>query len=101
MNSKSLSKFAFTQLSSDGRVYLIAPIHQLNEIKIHFFENHLYPSRVCLVKPKPYKEPHRVLLEFRREKIEPVVDTIVIENDTRHEYTDDYKKLTREFYTIF
>ena len=101
LNSKSLSKFAFTQLSSNGRVYLIAPIHQLNEIKIHFFENHLYPTRVCLVKPKPYKEPHRVLLEFRREKIEPVVDTIVIENDTRHDYTDDYKKLTREFYTIF
>ena len=74
---------------------------QLNEIKLHFLENHFHFSKVSYVKPKPYKEPHRVLLEFKREKTEPAVHTIVIENDNRHEYSDDYKKLTREFYTIF
>ena len=101
LNSKSLSKFASNQLSSNGKLCLIAPFDQLNETKIHFLENHFHFSKVCLVKPKPYKEPHRVLLEFKREKTEPSVHTIVIENDNRHEYSDDYKKLTREFYTIF
>ena len=101
LNSKSLSKFASNQLSSNGKLCLIAPFDQLNETKIHFLENHFHISKICLVKPKPNKEPHRALLEFKREETEPTVHTIVIENDTRHEYTDDYKKLTREFYTIF
>ena len=54
LNSKSLSKFRFP-ISSDGRVYLIAPIHQLNELKSIF--RNVSTFKVCLVKPKPYKEP--------------------------------------------
>ena len=50
LNSKSLSKFAFTQLSSNGRVYLIAPIHQLNEIKTPFSKTSSPPFKGLLRK---------------------------------------------------
>ena len=58
--------------------------------------------RECDVYPKPNKVPHRILLEFSRTKNKQIInESLVIEMAGRHNYSDDYKKLTREFYTIF
>jgi len=55
----------------------------------------------CFVKPIPVKEPHRLLLEFSFKKQITQESEIVIENGTRHHYTNEYKKLTEEFYLSF
>ena len=34
-------------------------------------------------------------------KIETQNENLIIEENGRHQYSKDYKKLTREFYTIF
>jgi tRNA1Val (adenine37-N6)-methyltransferase len=51
--------------------------------------------------PKPNKNPHRLLIELSKTKKTFESQSLIIENDGRHNYTDNYKKLTREFYTIF
>jgi tRNA1(Val) A37 N6-methylase TrmN6 len=44
----------------------------------------------------------RHLLEFRRNPAGQVQESeMAIEKDTRHEYTDEYMELTRDFYLAF
>ena len=58
--------------------------------------------RECAVYPKPNKSPHRILIEFSRSENKQLIkESLVIEEAGRHNYSEDYKKLTREFYTIF
>ncbi len=45
--------------------------------------------------------PKRVLLEFSKNTAETVEERIVIEKCERHDYTDQYKALTKDFYLNF
>ena len=64
----------------------------------------LYLRKKTLVYPKPGAEVKRVVGEFVRIKNEECriknVDVVelTIETDVRHQYTDDYIRLTKDFY---
>jgi len=57
----------------------------------------LYPARICTVQGTPESPIKRVLLEFTFTNKEPEQTSLVIETE-RHNYTDSYKKLTKDFY---
>lgn len=59
-------------------------------------------NRLGFLKSKPNKKAHRVLMEFRMEKIPVEISKqeIIIKNEL-NEYTPQFKALTRGFYTIF
>jgi len=101
LNIAEIAKFSSKKISDKGRICLVLPISSLEEVKLIFAKFHLELIRICYVKPKPHKQPHRVLLEFGKQKQSLQKEKITIENEGRHNYTDDYKNLTREFYTIF
>ena len=101
LNITEIAKFSTQKISDKGRVCLILPISSLEEVKLIFAKFQLELIRICFVKPKPHKQPHRILLEFGKQKQSLQKETITIENEGRHNYTEDYKNLTREFYTIF
>ncbi len=101
LNITEIAKFSTQKISDKGRVCLILPISSLDEVKLIFAKFQLELIRICFVKPKPHKQPHRILLEFGKQKQSLQKETITIENEGRHNYTEDYKNLTREFYTIF
>ena len=101
LNITEIAKFSTQKISNKGRVCLILPISSLDEVKLIFAKFQLELIRICFVKPKPHKQPHRILLEFGKQKQSLQKETITIENEGRHNYTEDYKNLTREFYTIF
>ena len=43
-----------------------------------------------------------MVLEFRRKHVESIEESeMAIERDRRHEYTDDYRELTQDFYLAF
>ena len=65
-------------------------------------KNGITSIRECSVYPKPNKSPHRILIEFSKTENKKIKkESLVIEKYGRHNYSEDYKKLTREFYTIF
>ena len=101
LNITEIAKFSTQKISNKGRVCLILPISSLEEVKLIFAKFNLELIRICYIKPKPHKQPHRILLEFGKQKQSLQKETITIENEGRHNYTEDYKNLTREFYTIF
>jgi len=57
----------------------------------------LYPKRITRVKGNPASEIKRSLLEFTFAKSDPTINRLTIEQE-RHQYTQDYIDLTKDFY---
>ena len=94
--------FSNQNLTKDGSLNIILPFDQKKEAKEFAKKYGLYSIRECAVYPKANKAPHRILLELSRNENEQInKESLVVEKAGRHNYSEDYKKLTREFYTIF
>jgi tRNA1Val (adenine37-N6)-methyltransferase len=59
--------------------------------------HNLYCNRVCNVKGNETAAVKRVMLEFSFSKTETTTEHLTIET-ARHQYTDEYMKLCRDFY---
>ena len=101
LNFEDILKFSQKHLETNGSLNLILPYDQKE--KVHFLSRkyELFIIRQCLVSPKPNKKPHRLLMEFSLNNVDTQNENLFIEENVRHQYSEDYKKLTREFYTIF
>lgn len=85
-------------LSENGILAVIIPFkEEENFIKIaQQFE--LYPQKITRVKGTPEAEIKRSLMSFSRdENSTRAIDELIIEI-SRHNYTQDYTELTKEFY---
>jgi tRNA1Val (adenine37-N6)-methyltransferase len=99
---EDILKFSKQHLTKDGSLNIILPFEQKSEA-IEFAKKYgLNHIRECTVYSKPKKAPHRILIEFSRNENKQIIkESLFIEEAGRHNYSEDYKKLTREFYTIF
>lgn len=97
-------------LAADGLFSVIIPSSQEGMVASAMGEVGLCALRVTDVFPRPDKPAKRVMMEFcRRERAElnadkadkPKRTSLIIENDARHDYSDDYKRLTADFYLAF
>jgi len=93
-----LFRGAVALMTKQSRFCIIIPIAQCNNALNISLNNELYCIRKLIVKPTNEKPAHRICLEFGYQP--QVIDeqTIVIRNSTNGEYTEEYKKLTSEFY---
>ena len=84
-------------LSDTGRLVIILPYKSEEEIITVAEQFHLYPQKITRVKGSYDAETKRslIVLGFGRKEI--IYDELVIEI-TRHQYTDEYIKLTKDFY---
>ena len=90
---------ASSLLNSNGILSGIYPIDIFNEFDLEARKLGLFPTRLCEVQPTPQKPPHRMLFEYTfAETPNPIVDKLIIEENGRHNYSDEYRKLTRDFY---
>ena len=101
LNYKQIILFSNKNLNNNGNLSLILPHNQADECISFSNKNNLFLSRICNVKAKETKDAHRILLEFSKKEKNLIKDTIIIETQLRHNYTNQYKKLTNNFYTIF
>ncbi len=90
---KAISKL----LSNDGLFSLIIPFKEKEKI-IELASNvALSPNRICSVKGTPTSEIKRCLLEFSFHESEIETTELIIET-SRHQYTEAYQELVKEFY---
>ena len=101
LDYKQIILFSNKNINDNGRLSLILPHNQADECISFSNKNNLFLIRICNVKAKETKDPHRVLLEFSKKEKNINKDTIIIETQVRHNYTKQYKELTNNFYTIF
>lgn len=94
---EELVEAAHLLLSENGIFAVIIPFKEEEKFIGLAKEFELYPFKITRVKGTPTTEIKRSLLAFTRFEKEISIDELIIET-TRHQYTDDYIALTKDFY---
>ncbi|WP_428223549.1 tRNA1(Val) (adenine(37)-N6)-methyltransferase [Flavobacterium sp.] len=84
-------------LSDHGIFSIIIPFSEEEKILSLCLERELFPIKITRVKGTPASEIKRSLMAFTRIQQEPIINELIIEI-ARHDYTDEYKELTKDFY---
>lgn len=85
-------------LKRNGKFCVILPLIEGLRFKELARNYNLYCTKTTEVKPKHDKSVERLLLQFEKNPQPEVVDELVIQYEKRNDYTEDYIKLTKEFY---
>ncbi|MEI8271902.1 MAG: methyltransferase [Paludibacter sp.] len=89
---------ALKLLSPVGRICLILPVIEGQKC-IEFAETkNLFCSQQVNVYPKPSVETKRLLLEFSLIKTKCKVTELTIESEIRHQYSNEFSLLAKDFY---
>jgi tRNA1Val (adenine37-N6)-methyltransferase len=88
-------------LNENGRITLILPAEQLQKVENLAKINRLSLSRVCRVKPNPAKSDFRILVELTNKPVALQDEKLMIEFEQHHDYTPEYRELTKDFYLKF
>ena len=97
-----LAKGVSGALADDGVFAVVLPLQEGDVLVNECCECGLEIKRKAYVYAKTDSQtPKRVLLEFSKKSAETIEERIVIEKSERHDYTDQYKALTKDFYLKF
>lgn len=97
MPAEHLVTSASKLLSRKGHFCVVLPYSEAERF-IQLCKDHgLFPNRITHVKGNPTVEIKRSLIDFSFEEITFQPELLIIENE-RHKYTQDYMDLTKEFY---
>jgi tRNA1Val (adenine37-N6)-methyltransferase len=88
-------------LSGNGKFCMIMPVPEADIFIKNAAGSGLWCRKITSVYPNPGKPPKRYLMEFRKIKGEIQTEGLVLELARRHEYSDDFRKLTGDFYLDF
>ena len=105
-HNKSLSNEEILQgalkfMEEDGNLQLILPYVEGNIFIAEAHKYGFYCNRIIKIKPVPSAEIRRLILKFSRVQKKSIESFLTIEHGKRHEFTDEYVNLTREFYLKF
>ena len=101
LTSEELLTAANRLLEENGKLQLILPyiegtIFIAGAVNYGFFCN-----SILKIRPLPDSEIRRLILTFSRKKTIPAEKFLTIEKGRRHEFTEEYINLTKEFYLKF
>lgn len=84
-------------LSPQGLFSVVIPFSEEKDFIVLASKEHLFPNQILRVKGTPQSETKRSLIEFSFQESSVNPKELVIET-SRHQYTDDYIALTKDFY---
>ncbi|MFV0539743.1 MAG: tRNA1(Val) (adenine(37)-N6)-methyltransferase [Aestuariibaculum sp.] len=84
-------------LAAEGIFSVIIPSKEEKGFIGMALKSGLFPNKILHVKGNPDSEIKRSLIEFSFQEKTVKTDTLIIEN-SRHNYTNNYKNLTKAFY---
>jgi tRNA1Val (adenine37-N6)-methyltransferase len=88
-------------MKEDGNLQLILPYVEGNIFIAEAHKYGFYCNSIIKIKPVPSAEIRRLILKFSRVQKKPAESFLTIEHGKRHEFTEEYKNLTKEFYLKF
>ena len=88
-------------LSVNGKFCLILPYEEKANVIALAQNNKLFCNNILNIKPTINKQYKRILMEFSCKQNILKENTIAIEEQERHVYTNEYKLLTKDFYLAF
>lgn len=90
-----------TLLTENGEFSVIIPSDSHDKFIKEAENVNMFCIKKLWIKPTPNLSPKRVLLAFSRIKNKCNKSTMIVELNGRHKYSDDYIKLTKDFYLSF
>lgn len=84
-------------LAMQGRIALILPFQMIDEIVYLANRKDLYTERQTNISATTDSQPKRTMIEFSFQKKSFNPDTLILEH-TRNQRTEEYHKLTQDFY---
>jgi tRNA1Val (adenine37-N6)-methyltransferase len=94
---ESVRKF----MKEDGNLQLILPYAEGNIFIAEANMYGLYCNSILKIKSVPTAEIRRLILKFSRVLKKPSESFLTIEHGKRHEFTEEYINLTKDFYLKF
>jgi tRNA1Val (adenine37-N6)-methyltransferase len=88
-------------LDDNGTFQLIMPYAEGNVFIAEAAGHGFYCNSILKIRPLPSSEIRRLILNFSRHKQKLAEKFLTIGYGKRHDYTDEYKELTKEFYLKF
>lgn len=88
-------------LSEQGAFCLVLPAYSSSYMIEHARPLSLFCTKKLWIVPTPEKKAMRVLMKFQRKEIPLSESEIIIEEKGRHGYSEEYKRLTKDFYLAF
>lgn len=101
LSSEEILKGTLTFMKEDGNLQLILPYVEGNIFIAEAHKYGFYCNSIIKIKPVPSSEIRRLILKFSRTQKRPVERFLTIEHGKRHEFTEEYVNLTKEFYLKF
>ena len=94
---EDLVEAAHLLLSENGIFAVIIPFKEEEKFITLAKDFELYPFKITRVKGTPTTEIKRSLLAFSKTQKQTLIDELIIET-ARHQYTEEYIDLTKDFY---
>lgn len=88
-------------LHMDGAFYVILPTKESQLFREMAEVHELFLTKLTRVITRTDKPEKRLLMKFEFTQKPLEEDSITIEQDERHSYTEEYKELTRDYYIAF
>lgn len=88
-------------LNSTGKFYVILPTKESETFRQMAEDNKLYLTKLTRIITRTDKPEKRVMMRFEFTQRAFSEDSLTIEKDERHSYTDEYKELTKDYYLSF
>jgi len=101
LTSKELLIGVTALLESNGSFQVILPYIEGNILIAEAQEYGLYCNSILKIRPLPTSEIRRMIITFSGERKSVTEKFLTIEHGKRHEFTEDYINLTKDFYLKF
>ena len=88
-------------LAEKGKICIIIPKDEEQNLIEIANSYSLFVTDILNIKPTPTKSPKRIILTFSRIEKQLTQSELIIEDKGRHNYSDKYIELTKEFYLKF
>ena len=101
LSSDEIMKGVSRLLSEDGLFQIIMPYDEGNIFLAGAVDYGFYCNSKLKIRPLPTSEIRRLILGFSRKRTINTEKFLTIERGKRHEFTEDYINLTKDFYLKF
>ena len=101
LNNYDLLRGISELLTDDGRAQVIMPYAEGSILIAEANEFGLYCNDILKIKPLPASEVRRLIITFSRKRNKTTEKFLTIEHGKRHEFTQEYIDLTKDFYMKF
>jgi tRNA1Val (adenine37-N6)-methyltransferase len=101
LTNDELLKGVSRLMAEGGRLQVIMSYAEGNVFITEANKYGFFCNNILKIKPLPLSEIRRLILTFSKKRLNPTEKFLTIEHGKRHEFTEDYKDLTRDFYLKF